>query len=243
MISFSMDAHMHFDLYKDRKAVADYIECMRSYTIAVTNLPVLFEKYYPDYQHYRYMKLALGFHPELACEYQNQLSIFIKNIDKTRYIGEIGLDFSTPDLNNRKSQVKTFSDIIQICSEHKNKILSIHSRKAHKEVMDVLKGFQGAVILHWYSGAIRELNIALERGYYFSINQQMVRSSSGKRIIDAIPVDKILIESDAPFTYGLKDRYDLFFVNEIYAYLAKTRDLSLEEISKIIKNNFRKVLL
>lgn len=243
MISFSMDAHMHFDLYKDRKDVADYIECMRSYTIAVTNLPVLFEKYYPDYQQYKYMKLALGFHPELACEYQDQLSIFIKNVDKTRYIGEIGLDFSTPDLNNRKSQVRIFSDIIQICSEHKDKILSIHSRKAHKEVMDALENFQGVVILHWYSGAIRELNIALERGYYFSINQQMVRSSSGKRIIDAIPVDKILIESDAPFTYGLKDKYDLFFVNEIYAYLAKTRNLSLEDVSKVIKNNFREVLL
>lgn len=243
MISFSMDAHMHFDLYKDRKAVADYIECMRSYTIAVTNLPILFEKYYPDYQQYKYMKLALGFHPELACEYQDQLSIFIKNVDKTRYIGEIGLDFSTPDLNNRKSQVKIFSDIIQICSEYKNKILSIHSRKAHKEVMNVLENFQGVVILHWYSGATRELKIALERGYYFSINQQMVRSSSGKRIIDTIPVDKILIESDAPFTYGLKDKYDLFFVNEIYAYLAKTRNLSLEDVSKVIKNNFKRVLL
>lgn len=243
MISFSMDAHMHFDLYKDRKAVVDYIERMRSYTIAVTNLPVLFEKYYPDYQQYQYMKLALGFHPELVYEYQNQLPIFIKNIDKTRYIGEIGLDFSTPDLNNRKSQVKIFSDIIQICSEHKNKILSIHSRKAHKEVMDVLEGYQGAVILHWYSGAIRELKIALERGYYFSINQQMVRSSSGKSIIDTIPVDKILIESDAPFTYGLKDRYDLFFTNEIYAYLSRTRSLTLEDISEVIKNNFNRILI
>lgn len=53
----------------------------------------------------------------------------------------------------------------------------------------------------------------------------MVRSISGKRIIDTIPVDKILIESDAPFTHGLRDRYDLFFVHEIYAYLAKTRNL------------------
>ncbi len=243
MISFSMDAHMHFDLYKDRKTVADYIECRRSYTIAVTNLPVLFEKYYPDYQQYKFMKLALGFHPELACEYQDQLSIFFKNVDKTRYIGEIGLDFSTSDLNDRKGQVKIFTEIVQICSEYKNKILSVHSRKAHKEVMDVLKGFQGIVILHWYTGAIGELKIALERGYYFSINQQMVRSSSGKKIIDIIPVDRILIESDAPFTYGLKDKYDLFFVNEIYAYLTETRNISLEDISKIIKNNLKKILL
>ena len=158
-------------------------------------------------------------------------------------IGEIGPDFSTPDLNNRKSQVKIFTEIVRICSEHKNKILSVHSRKVHKEVMDVLKGFQGVVILHWYSGAVRELKIALERGYYFSINQQMVRSSSGKKIIDIIPIDRILIESDAPYTYGLGDKYDLFFVNEIYAYLAETRNIALEEIHNIIEYNFRKILL
>lgn len=127
---------------------------MRSYTIAVTNLPILFEKYYPDYQKYKYMKLALGYHPELACEYQDQLSIFIKNVNKTRYIGEVGLDFSTFDLNNRKSQVKIFSDIIQICSEYKNKILSIHSRKAHKEVMNVLENFQGVL---FYIGILEQL--------------------------------------------------------------------------------------
>ncbi len=66
----------------------------------------------------------------------------------------------------------------------------------------------------------------------------MVRSSSGKRIIDTISVDKILIESDAPFTYGLKDKYDLFFVNEIYDYLAKTRNLSLEISSISITRNY-----
>lgn len=71
----------------------------------------------------------------------------------------------------------------------------------------------------------------------------MVRRISGKRIIDTIPVDKILIESDAPFTYGLKDKYDLFFVNEIYDYLAKTINQSREYVSKVIKNNFKRVLL
>lgn len=243
MSSFSMDAHMHFDLYKDRKAVANYIEFKGSYTIAVTNLPILFEKYYKDYQQYKFLKLALGFHPELVYEYKEQLPIFFKYFDKTRYIGEIGLDYSTQDLNNRESQFKVFSEIIKKCYENDGKILSVHTRKAHKEVLEVLSQFQGRVILHWYSGSLRELKVAIDRGYYFSINHQMVRSNSGMKIINMIPIDRMLIESDAPFTYGLKDKYDLFFVNEVYEYLSRTRSLSLEEIPKVIKSNFRKVFL
>ena len=55
MSIFFMDAHMHFDLYKDRKFVVNYIENQKSYTISVTNLPDLFEKYYLDYQKYKYI--------------------------------------------------------------------------------------------------------------------------------------------------------------------------------------------
>lgn len=75
---------------------------------------------------------ALGFQPELAYEYQDQLPVFLKNIDVTRYIGEVGLDFSTKDLKNKQVQITVFTDIVQNCSEKKNKILTVHSRKVQK---------------------------------------------------------------------------------------------------------------
>ena len=241
MSIFLMDAHMHFDLYKDRNFVANYIENQKSYTISVTNLPDLFEKYYQHYQKYKYMKLALGFHPELVYEYENLLPVFSRNVDKTKYIGEVGLDFSTSDKKNRDKQKEIFTKIIQICND-KKKILTVHSRRANKEVINILNEFHGNVILHWYSGSMKELQIAMERGYYFSINHQMLTSNVGRNIINLIPMDKILIESDAPFTYGLNDKYDLFFVFEIYNYLAKIKKISVNEVSEIIKNNFKQVL-
>ena len=242
MSVFYMDSHMHLDLYKDKDSIIDYIESKGSYTVAITNLPILFKRYYNDFQDYKYIKLALGFHPELVFEYQEQLPIFLSHINKTRYIGEVGLDFSTEHVINRKSQLMVFSEIIKRCNESKNKILSVHSRKAHKEVIEILTGFNGIVILHWYSGSIRELKTAINREYYFSINQQMIRSNAGRKIINMIPLDRILIESDAPFTYGLKDKYDLFFVHEIYKYLSETRNIQLDEISRVIYNNFKKIL-
>ena len=191
---------------------------------------------------FEYIRLALGFHPELVYEYQNLLPVFFRNVDKTRYIGEVGLDFSTTDKKNRNEQKKIFAQIVQICND-KKKILTVHSRRAHKEVIKILNEFQGSVILHWYSGSMKELQVAIEREYYFSINHQMLRSNAGRNIISVIPMNKILIESDAPFTHGLKDHYDLFFVYEIYNYLAKIKNVSVNEASEVIKNNFRQVLL
>lgn len=114
MSIFSMDAHMHCDLYKDRKFVADYIENQKkSYTISVTSLPDLFEKYYHEYQKYKYMKLALGFHPELVLNIKIYYQFFLEMLIKTRYIGEIGLDFFLQmikqiEISKRKYLLKLF---------------------------------------------------------------------------------------------------------------------------------------
>ena len=45
MNEFLMDAHMHFDLYKDKIEVLHYIEAVKSYTIAMTNLPDIYNRY------------------------------------------------------------------------------------------------------------------------------------------------------------------------------------------------------
>ena len=57
MSEFYMDLHMHFDLYKDRYNILKYIEENKSYTIAVTNLPDLYRKYYAENWSYKYIRL------------------------------------------------------------------------------------------------------------------------------------------------------------------------------------------
>ena len=98
------------------------------------------------------------------------------------------------------------------------------------------------IILHWYSSPLRDLNKALELGCYFSINHAMVKSTHGRRIIDAIPMDRILIESDAPFTQGLRSKYDVSFMEDVYAYLARIKMIQDDQLSALIKNNFRNIL-
>lgn len=243
MSRFLMDAHLHVDLYKNRDEILRYIENQQSYTIAVTNLPSLFEKYLIEYCNLKYVKFALGYHPELIAEYGNQMPIFMKNIKNTRYIGEVGLDFTVKDTIVQSQQIVIFKEIINACNSYEDKILSVHSRKAVKEVLEISDGFQGKVILHWYTGSLKELHTAVERGYFFSVNHQMLRTSSGKKIIEAVPIDKILVETDAPFTNGMKDGYNVQPILDVYSHLAKTNNLSVERIMDIIKSNFKAILM
>ncbi|WP_075721789.1 Qat anti-phage system TatD family nuclease QatD [Roseburia sp. 499] len=242
MSKFYFDTHMHFDLYQNRDDVLTYLEKNGCYTIAITNLPDLFEKYRLCYGRYKYVKFALGFHPELVYKYKSQIDKFRSNIRYTRYIGEIGADFTTEDNREREVQLEVLSEIVSSCNQYDDKILSVHTRKAEKQVLAILNNCKSQVILHWYSGTIREMEEAIERGYYFSINHQMIRSNNGKRIIANIPLERILIESDAPFTKGLEKNYSIKFMDDIYRFISETRNIDEEELGIILKNNFRTIL-
>lgn len=241
MFDFKVDTHMHFDLYQDRNTVVNYIEREKSYTIAVTNLPDIYKRYIDKYNENNYFRVALGFHPELCVQYKNQISLFNELCDTTRYIGEIGLDYSNVNDEEKHIQKVIFSSILKKCSD-KNKILSIHSRKAESEVLGLLKIFEGKVIMHWYSGSLSNLDIAIKNGYYFSINQQMIKSKAGQNIISRIPKNRILLESDAPFTKGLKDEYSINFMSDIYLYLSSLYEKEVDFVIKQIKSNFLELL-
>lgn len=242
MNRFNMDAHMHFDLYKNRQSVLNYIEENKSYTIAVTNLPDLYKRYYEEKWNYKYIRLALGFHPELVTQFDNQIEMFIEFFRTTRFIGEIGLDYTVKSAENQRKQRNIFKQIIDLCKKDKSKIISVHTRKAEKDCLNILDGFEGKVILHWYTGSLHNLDIALSRGYYFSINHQMIKNQNGRNIIDKIPVERIVIESDAPFTVGLNSSYHLSFIDDIIAYLSTRKKFSKQSLYIRIKENFREIL-
>ena len=243
MTNFYMDMHMHFDLYKNKYEVLKYIEDKKSYTLAVTNLPDLYRKYHAENWDYRYVRLALGFHPELAAQYYDQISIFEKYFQTTRYIGEIGLDYSAKNNENIDKQKEVFKKIIDLCKSDKKKIISVHTRKAESDCLKILDGFEGRVILHWYTGNLRDLKIAISRGYFFSINQQMIKSQNGKNLVNMIPLDRIVIESDAPFTEGLHTNYSVSFINDIIAYLSVSKELEKQLICAKLKENFKIIIL
>ena len=59
--------------------------------------------------------------------------------------------------------------------------------------------FPGSIVLHWYSGGVRDLEKGIEYGFYFSVNYAMLKSTRGRDLIKRIPFKRILTETDGPF--------------------------------------------
>ncbi len=192
------DTHFHLDLQKDRSAVIREIEQNQVYTIAVTNLPDLYRKEIREIKS-KYIRLALGLHPELVHQYKNQIHLMWDLLPDVRYVGEVGLDFV--DLTHQQEQVDFFCELIERCRYDEKKIITIHSRRAVSKVLDILgHDFQFKPILHWFTGNREELQEAIGHGCYFSVNGAMLGSKRFLGMLPMIPSNRLLIETDGPFT-------------------------------------------
>lgn len=76
----------------------------------------------------------------------------------------------------------------------------MHSRRAEAETVALLLEAKATAILHWYSGPLAPLERALNGGLYFSVNSAMLKSRSGQRIIAALPRERVVTETDSPYT-------------------------------------------
>lgn len=243
MGKFYFDTHVHLDLYKDIGDIVKQIIEYKSYTIAVTNLPILYEKALENIPYTKYIRIALGLHPELIHKFPEQIDLFFKNITETRYIGEIGMDFSKEYLSYKNLQIEFFSRCIQECNSLGGKILSIHSRHAAKEVIDIIgPDFNGKVILHWFTGKKLDLKKAIDYGYYFSINLEMLHTNKGRELINNIPLERILIESDGPFSKSLNRKYNVTFIEELIVGIADIKLLEQQIVAESLKKNFIQIL-
>lgn len=241
--SFLIDTHCHIDLYKDPEAIVREAERNRVYTIAVTNAPFVFKHTAELVAGCRYVRVAAGLHPELVDKYGDQIESLRPLLKETKYVGEIGLDYTTIDKNLRAKQRKILQRILEWCAEEKDKVLTLHSRRAAMDVISMIgDSFQGKAILHWFTGNTKEVEMAASFGMYFSVNPAMVMSDRGKSLISAMPIERVLTESDGPFVkiFGRECKPEnLGFVAK---ELAKIWNLSQQQAQQKIYENFLSLL-
>lgn len=195
-----IDTHCHVDLYPDYRDLIEEAERAQVYTIAVTNTPSVFRHCLALTEGKRFIRAALGLHPQLVRERHHELGLMSELLGETKYIGEVGLDFTTQDDREKSLQREAFAKILDKCAPFGDKVLTIHSRRAAAEVVDMIgNAYSGKIILHWYSGSPKVLEKALSFGYYMSINTSMITSTKGREIVMKIPRDRLLTESDGPF--------------------------------------------
>jgi TatD DNase family protein len=153
---------------------------------------------------------GVAIHPNEAPRLQDSgtLDVALAEIDRlassplVRVIGETGLDYYRTGPDGASAQRRSFAAHIAIAKAH-GKTLMIHDRDAHDDVLAVLdeQGMPERTVLHCFSGDADFARRCLDRGAYLSFagtvtfkNAQTVRDA-----LKAAPLDKILVETDAPF--------------------------------------------
>ena len=94
--------------------------------------------------------------------------------------------------------------MLSLCAAAGNKIVTTHSVRAAKAVLDMIEQHmpprRGRVVLHWFTGTAAEAKRAVDLGCYFSVNAEMLANEKRAAITKALPLDRVLTETDGPFT-------------------------------------------
>jgi TatD DNase family protein len=237
-----IDTHCHIDLYKNPEKILSECELRGISVISMTNLPSHFEQGFPYFEKTRKCRIALGLHPLHATAHNSEFASFEKNLEKTSYIGEVGLDFSKEGINSKDIQLESFNKLLSLISGQK-KILSIHSRGAETKVLELLIKYKiKNAIFHWYTGPSELINNIVDYGYYFSINSAMINSKKGQINISQIPLDNILTETDGPFIQYQNNPVMPWNLNIVIEAIAKIKKTEYLIIEKSIFLNFRKII-
>ena len=193
-----IDTHFHLDHYKNHKEIYQTINNLKQYTLCMTNSPGIFVSCKKIYKETKYVKFALGFHPQEMNLSKRDFSDFLVLAENVTYIGEVGLDFSSNKYISHEVQLNYFEEIVKLCSEQ-NKLMSIHLRKSEDDAINIIKKYKPQqCIIHWFNGSQNQLDDLVKLGCYFSINTNMVKSKKFKSQMTHIPITKFLLKVMAP---------------------------------------------
>ena len=211
---------------------------------------------FPDY-----LSSTVGVHPHDADQVQGDYLQKIKALSSCSHvkaIGECGLDFNR-NFSKPSQQIKVFSEQIQLAAEL-NMPLFLHQRDAFEPWFDLLSPYFGripAFIAHCFTGNLSELTQCVEAGMYIGITGwicDVKRGSELREIVKHIPLNQLLIETDAPYLTpkNMKprpksSRNEPSYLPYIVKMLAEHTEFSEQEIiTQTIKNtetafNFAKI--
>ena len=196
-----IDFHAHLDLYPSPHATARECITRNLFVLSVTTTPSAWAGTAALTKVAPRIRTALGLHPQIAHERKGELALFEELLPQVCYVGEIGLDGGREYRRHWPDQQRVFTRILELCEAMGGRIMTVHSRRAAKEVLDGLSAYPraGTPILHWFSGSQRELRRAVDLGCWFSVGPAMLRGDKGRQLVLRMPRDRVLTESDGPF--------------------------------------------
>ena len=236
-----IDFHCHLDLYPDPDNMARICNKRGLYVLSVTTTPSAWQG--TSALARGRIRTALGLHPQLARERKTELGLFDELLPYTRYVGEIGLDGASEFRAYWKDQISVFSHVLDSCARAGGRIMSIHSRRASKAVLECLAShpYAGIPILHWFSGSLRDLERAIAMECWFSVGSAMLHGDRGKMLVARMPRERILTESDGPFAQVDRRSVLPWEVDRAVTVLADLWGNNVSQAQQILNDNLRRL--
>ena len=237
-----IDYHCHLDLYPNPLKIFDEVKSKEIDVLAVTTSPRAYIKTSQYFCDSEKVRVAMGFHPELVAQRQNEWSLFMETLKKCNYIGEIGIDGSQRFRDSLDIQTVFFKEALMETEKDFGHIISIHSRGATKQVLSAIERTKNNSkhVLHWFMGSLKEVEWAIGLGCWFSVNPKMCESKQGQNIINNLPQNRILPETDAPFV-TLKNRPYYPWDETVPKYIAEINNISLDSVMAMFNDNLREL--
>lgn len=241
-----IDFHCHLDLYPNHPGAVQEAENAGVFTLAVTTTPRAWPRNHELAQRTRYVRAALGLHPQLVEERFGELDLWDRYLPETRYVGEVGLDAGPRFYKSFDLQKQVFQHVLQRCAEAGGKIITVHSVRSVKIVLDHIESYlpplRGKVVLHWFTGTKSEAARALDLGCYFSINAAMLKNPRHLTVVSTIPINRLLTETDGPFTKTGSRPSKPSDVEVVVEKLARLHNVAPATIAATVRDNLRTLL-
>jgi TatD DNase family protein len=184
-------------------------------------------------------------HPQLVADHASEIALWEEYLPEARYIGEVGLDAGPRYFRSLDLQKQVFERILILCAKVGQKVLSVHSVRSTKAVLDLIEAHlpssRGKVVLHWFTGPKSEVARAVDLGCYFSVNAAMLNSDRGRSVVVAIPSDRLLTETDGPFTMVRGQPARPTDVSTLVEQLAPVRSTTPDQLAAAVISNLRAI--
>lgn len=189
---------------------------------------------------------AVGVHPSDAAAvgqgYLGTLADLCAS-EKCVAIGEIGLDYHYED-TDKKAQHRVLIEQLELVREKKLPAV-FHVRDAYGDFYDIIKSHRDCLtagaVMHCFSGSKETALAYVDMGYYISFSGSITfKNSKAAEIIEALPLDRILIETDCPYLAPTPHRGEINYPKYVALQaqkIAEIRNMSVEEITEITRRN------
>jgi TatD DNase family protein len=183
---------------------------------------------------------SVGAHPHDAKDGYAEITKLAKaGSDKLVAIGEIGLDYFYTH-SPREVQIKALEAQLQLAVDENLPVI-FHVREAFDDFWPIFSNFpklKGE--LHSFTDSLVNLEKALSKGLFVGVNGISTFSKTNQEVWDAIPFEKMLLETDAPFLTPVPVRGKVnepAFVRHVAEYHANRRGVELEELARATSAN------